>query len=245
MLLLWPRFLMVVFFVTMLFAYHALAAIEERECLRKFGQVYYDYLRRTPRFVPFNLPFRLPLAGRLCARPWPVRLLAGVLAYAAVLTLALGLAFALLAHSLRHLYRYQAGQAVYLALTPLDESELQQIVQAATADQRVRNSLDVAEKEGAGLINYVMPWEWGVPEIPMNEVSNHTTPGDYDRRRHKMVFTKTVLRSNTRARDIDILRYAVRTEPLAEAWIDEEGRVVRVLGPPGKTFYGTVPVPVF
>jgi hypothetical protein len=245
MLLVWPRFLMVVFFVTMLFAYHALAWIEERECLRKYGQAYTDYQQRTPRFLPFRLPFRLQLPGRPSARPWPVRLATGALAYATALALALLLAFASQAYTLRHLIAYAAGDAVYLALTPLDAATLQRVAQAAAADRRVRLRLAPVTGQGARLINYVMPWEWAVTEIPMNGVRSHHTPDDYDRGKYKIVYTRAVLPTDATAQGLDILRSAARTEPVGEAWIDDEGRVARVLEPPNEIFYGTVPVPVF
>ncbi|MCC6398607.1 MAG: isoprenylcysteine carboxylmethyltransferase family protein [Bacteroidetes bacterium] len=247
MLLLWPRFLMIVFFVTMLFAYHGLAWIEERECLRKYGQTYADYRQRTPRF----LPFRLPLAGRmsflsaLSTRPWPVRLVAGVTAYAAVLLLAIGIGFAVQLFTHRHLFTYHAANAVYISLRPLDETTLQRIAQTALSDPRVQERLDLVEANGGRLINYVMPWEWGVTEIPMNGLRGHNTPGDHDPRKHKVVFTRALLRGHAEVHGLDILRHTIRTEPVAEAWIDESGQVARVLDPPDEVPYGTVPVPVF
>ena len=147
MLLLWPRFLMIVFFVTMLFAYHALAWIEERECLRKYGQTYADYRQRTPRF----LPFRLPLAGRLSfisalsARPWPVRLAAGVTAYAAALLMAIGIGFAVQASCHRHLFTHHADNAVYISLRPLEKTTILRIAQTASSDPRMQERLDSAE----------------------------------------------------------------------------------------------------
>jgi protein-S-isoprenylcysteine O-methyltransferase Ste14 len=244
-LLLWPRFLMVVFFVTMLFAYRALAAIEERECLQRYGLPYADYLQRTPRFIPLPLPSRLPFAGQWSALWWPTRLLAAVSAYSVALTLALGLAFAMQVYSLQHLYTFQVDDAIYISLTPLDLATLQRIARVATYDEQVRARIEATTDDAARLIMYVMPWEWGVTEIPMNDVKDHRAPGDYDRRRHKVVFTRAVLPNDARVQGIDIVRYTVRTEPVAEAWIDENGAVERVLGPPDRPFYGTVPVPVF
>jgi protein-S-isoprenylcysteine O-methyltransferase Ste14 len=241
MLLLWPRIVMVVFYVLMLSAYRILAGMEERECLRKFGQVYAEYLERTPRF----LPFRLPLGGRWVPRSWPARLLTGILAFVATAALALGLAFASQAYTLRHLYTDVSDDAVTLSLTPLDAATSKRLVQTATADERVRIPVGEAAGRGARRVVYVLPWEWEVPEIPMNDVTDHHAPADYDRRRHRLVFTQALLRSRSEARGLDILRHAIRTVPLAEAWIDEQGRVARVSGPPEKTFYGTVPVPVF
>jgi hypothetical protein len=161
------------------------------------------------------------------------------------LTLALGLAFGLQAYSLGHLYTYQADDVVYVSLTPVEMATLRKVAQVAASDERVHARIDAATGEGEQLISYVVPLEWEVPEIPMNNVNDHYTPGDYDRRRHKLVFTRAVLRNAARVQGLDILRYAARTEPLVEVWIDEEGRVARVLESSGRTIYGNVPVPAF
>ncbi len=55
-LLLWPRYLVLLSFVTMLFAYRFLARVEERECLARFGPAYREYLDRTRAFLPFGRP---------------------------------------------------------------------------------------------------------------------------------------------------------------------------------------------
>jgi protein-S-isoprenylcysteine O-methyltransferase Ste14 len=244
MLLLWPRFLTVVFFVTMLFVYRALAAVEERECLERCGQAYADYRRRTPAFLPLRLPFRVSLGDRLSTRPWSIRAAAWVLAFAVGLGTALAVAFLLRGHMLRSLYAADVGAGVYVSLTPLDTCTVARVARTAEADRRVRALLTTSMSEGARLISYVMPWEWSIPEIPMNNARGHRTPDDVDRRRHKIVYTRAVFSERATARGHDILRLAVRSEPVGEAWIDEEGRVARVLSPPEKGFYGSVPVPL-
>jgi protein-S-isoprenylcysteine O-methyltransferase Ste14 len=244
MLLLWPRFLMVVFFVTMLFVYRALAAVEERECLERYGQAYADYLQRTPSFLPFRLPFRVPLADRLSTLPWSVRAAAWVLAFAVGLGGALAVAFLLQGHMLRSLFAADVGAGIYVSLAPLDGGTIERAARTAEADRRVRALLAGPVGEGARLIGYVMPWEWRIPEIPMNDARGHRTPDDVDRRRHKIVYTKAVFSGRANARGRNILRLAVRSEALGEAWIDEEGRVARVLNPPETGFYGSVPVPL-
>jgi hypothetical protein len=232
---------MVVFFVIMLFVYRALAAIEERECLGKFGEAYSEYLQRTPRFVPFGAvpkgwPSGMPLLARFFF--W-------TLGFSATMLTALAFAFVLQTYTLQHLYTVQADGIVYLSLAPLDKPELQRIVQTALDEPRVYTRVNALAGPQTRFIAYVMPWEWEVPEVPMNAVSGHRAPENYDRRRHKVTLNIAVLRGNLDVQGLDILRQAIRTEPVAEAWIDAEGRVSRVLGPPKKTFYGTLPVPVF
>ncbi len=241
MLLLWPRFLMAAFFVTMLFAYRALAWIEEGECVRKFGEAFAQYQQRTPQF----LPFRLPLRSTRPALPqsWPLRASKPALAFVGSLAITLGMALGAQEYSIRHLFTYPTDDAVYVALTEVLGDELQRVADAAGADPRVIERVRGTGK-GSRFVNYVMPWEWAVPEIPMNDVDGHHAPRAFDPRRSKIVYARAVLPPGG-ARSLDIVRRAVRVEPVAEAWIDESGAVVRVLGPPRKTSYGAVPVPVF
>jgi protein-S-isoprenylcysteine O-methyltransferase Ste14 len=243
MLLVWPRFLMVAFFITMLFVYHALAWVEERECLRKFGQTYADYQQRTPRFMP--LP--IPLLGHLSALhpSGPARVAVGATLFVAALSLSFGIAFAMQAYSVRHLYAYYRDKTAYIALNAQDSGTLRRFADIGAADPRVRGRLRTLSEEGARLVAYVMPWEWAISEIPMNGVRGHHTPVDYDRRRFKIVYTRAVLRTDENVHGPDILWYTVRTVPVLEAWIDSEGQVAQVLDPPQRLFYGDVPVPVF
>ena len=53
LLLLWPRFIVLIMFITMLFAYFLLARLEEQECIDKFGESYIEYMRGTNMFFPF------------------------------------------------------------------------------------------------------------------------------------------------------------------------------------------------
>jgi len=57
MLLIWPRFLILITFITILFIYYFLAKIEEKECEMKFGKSYTDYMNSTFMFLPFRISF--------------------------------------------------------------------------------------------------------------------------------------------------------------------------------------------
>lgn len=56
MLLIWPRYLSLLFFVSMGFVYYWLARKEEAECTAKFGDSYKTYLKSTYMFLPFSIP---------------------------------------------------------------------------------------------------------------------------------------------------------------------------------------------
>jgi hypothetical protein len=86
LLLLWPRYIVLLSFLTMLFAYYFLARAEEMECAEKFGQAYLDYQNRTHMFLPFKVPFadRLPsLPQNSLARAAVIVGLYGIVAIAA------------------------------------------------------------------------------------------------------------------------------------------------------------------
>jgi protein-S-isoprenylcysteine O-methyltransferase Ste14 len=279
MLLLWPRHLMVILFVTMLFAYRGLAWLEERECLRRYGAAYAAYQASTPRFLP--RPWRRPAAAAEPAaaaaaepaaaaaaepaaaaaaepaaaaaaavastpprRAWPGRVLRVVVAYAGALALALAAAGALHRHTIRHLFVHYSDSGVTIALAPRDGPALPAIAARAASDPRVAPRLESARTGGARLIAYAMPWEWTVPEIPMTGVVGHHTPAVAPGRT-KVVYTRTRPLAPQLANGPDLVRATTRTEPVLEAWLEADGRVARVVDPPARPFYGTVPVPIF
>jgi protein-S-isoprenylcysteine O-methyltransferase Ste14 len=96
LLLLWPRYIVLVSFVTMLFAYYFLAKLEERECEQKFGQSYIDYKNATNMFLPFRIPGtdRLPALPKSGAKRY-IAIFAG---YVSVLILSLSLAMGRIAY---------------------------------------------------------------------------------------------------------------------------------------------------
>src|SRR5574341_64253 len=55
-LLIWPRFLVLSMYVTILFVYNWLAHHEEKECEKKFGESFKAYVKSTPRVMPVRIP---------------------------------------------------------------------------------------------------------------------------------------------------------------------------------------------
>lgn len=251
MLLLWPRYIVLVSFITVLFAYYFLARAEERECAEKYGQSYIDYQSKTGMF----LPHLVSTGGRLPSLPrsGPARYLAILSLYLVVVSSSLGAASVLGGLTQDNLCTLDSKDAVYLSIDRIDDDRLGQITGIAMADPDVRSRLEVAGAgTGAKFIDYVLPAEWNVPEIPLHRIENiggrgHYTPGDYNRNLYKIAFTRAELsESNKNAEGMDILSKALRRVPIAEAWIDlASGNVVDIKSAPEDVMYEGIPVPVY
>lgn len=69
MLLIWPRFLVLLAFVTMLFLYFLLARWEEQQCLEKYGESYREYMREVGFLGPGWLISWIPAGPAWARRP--------------------------------------------------------------------------------------------------------------------------------------------------------------------------------
>lgn len=248
MVLIWPRFLVLLGFVTIVFVYFWLARTEERICLRRYAG-YADYMKRTGMF--------LPRSGEslVTALPWPTsrlgRILGAGLLYAVALVGAGGLGSVLQKHAIESLYAIYTVDAAYLALRDEGRDRLARMVDVALNDSGVAAQL-VAAGQGRGLrmLNYVLPAEFYVSEIPMRipegEVTGHGWPEVQEPDRYKIVFTRTVSRPGLPPSGIDIVRRAINKHPIVEVHVDvARGVVLGVFGPPPRAFYSGMPVPLY
>jgi len=118
----WPRYIVLLPFTAILFAYYFLAKIEEIECEEKFGEAYIDYKNKTGMF----LPFRVSLIDKLPSLPKP-----GLRRYLSIITLYLvtSLAMISLANGLKNLslnslYALYTKDTVYISVTKVEKTPL-------------------------------------------------------------------------------------------------------------------------
>jgi len=114
LLLLWPRYIVLLTFVAMLFAYYFLAKVGESECEEKFGQSYVDYKNKTNMFLPFKVSLveklpRLPKAGLK-------RYLAILGLYVSTAAVSIGLANRLESWSLESLHTLYSTDSAYISV---------------------------------------------------------------------------------------------------------------------------------
>lgn len=247
MLLLWPRFLVLFGFVTVVFVYLLLARSEERQCARKFDG-YADYMQRTGMFLPraVEAPFRLiPMP-----RPGLWRAMAWLLCYLATLAIAVVAARAIQSHAIGSLSAHYTDDSAYISVGRLPQEEIAELAAIALADPIVTAIRQAKERENARFLNYVLPTEMFVAEIPMHlppgATTGHSFPDDHDRNRYKIVFTLVQARPDTVPTGPSIVADALNKTPVIEAWIDRAAtQVIETYPPPEKAFYGGMPVPVF
>jgi protein-S-isoprenylcysteine O-methyltransferase Ste14 len=246
MVLVWPRFLVLFGFVTVVFAYVALARAEERACARQFPD-YEAYMERTGMFVPYPLesPFRrLPRA-----RSVGFRIALWVSSYVVALGVTALIGLAAQSHAVNSLYAHYTEDAAYISVGPLSEAQIVELAGIATREPRVATAVDEAG-EGARFINYILPTEMYVSEIPMHlpedAATGHTFPEDHDPSSYKIVFTEAEFGPGAPPSSVAIVTEALNKWPVVEAWIDlAAGSVVRVFPPPPDAFYDGMPVPIF
>lgn len=242
MLLIWPRYLVVIATVTVIFVYIALAKAEERICLRQFTG-YADYMRRTGMFLPaFLTPdFPLPDGTRIATR-----VAAWSFTYAAVLASALLAASMLRTYALDSLYRTEVEDNVYLSVVEISDGDLEAVATLASSAAGAKQSLAGRQH----LLNFVIPAEMYISEIPMKlppgASFGHEVPENRDPALYKVVFTEPIFDGDGLPPDGDVLAHAVNKMPLVEVHVDlAANEVSAVIPPPEEPFYGNRQVPVF
>jgi protein-S-isoprenylcysteine O-methyltransferase Ste14 len=248
LLLLWPRYIVLLSFVAMLFAYYFLADVEERECEAKFGDTYREYKNKTSMFFPFHVPLLNKLPRLSISRP--KRYLSIAALYVVTSVAAVGLASGLKNWSLNSLYGLYSEDFVFVSVTEVDETTLTHLAATAMADPEVRVRLEREGIDGTKFINYVLPAGLYVSEIPMNPVEGasgeHFLPRDYDRSSYTIVFTRAEMRTSDEVEGRGILLNAVKRVPVVEVSIDvPQNKVVDIREPPASIAYEGIPVPLY
>lgn len=245
LLILWPRYIVLIMFITMIFAYYMLAKIEERECIAKFGQSYIDYKNKTNMFLPFSLnpfpKFKFPKTIRK-----KIMILASI--YLAVLLISIGLAKGLQILSINSLYSVYTENSADISVCELSDKKINSIMEIIRSDSKVVSILSDFD-ESTQYVNYILPTEWFAAEIPMNGLKlgkGHLSPGDYDTNLFKVIITKVIIKGNNVVPSTNFLNNIYRRDAIAEIWINfSEQKVTQILDMPENIRYDGVPVAVY
>lgn len=245
LLILWPRYIVLIMFITMIFAYYMLAKIEERECIAKFGQSYINYKNRTNMFLPFSInpftKFKFPKSIRK-----KIMILASI--YLAVLLISIGFAKKLQILSINSLYSVYTENSVNISVCELSDKKINSIMEIIRSDSKVISILSDFD-ESTQYVNYILPTEWFAAEIPMNGLKlrqGHLSPADYETNLFKVIITKVIIKGNNVVPSTNFLYNIYRREAIAEIWINfSEQKVTQILDMPENIRYEGVPVAVY
>lgn len=139
LMLYWPRFIILIMYVTMLFVYYLLARNEEWRMQHEQPEAYERYMAKTPMFLPGEPGgrlYRLLFGG---IRPKWLGICA---AYCLTVTLSLLLAMGLRSHTIRTLPMVRAADSrEVISVFPRPEQEILAVYQAALGSAQVQAAL--------------------------------------------------------------------------------------------------------
>jgi protein-S-isoprenylcysteine O-methyltransferase Ste14 len=243
-LLVWPRFLVLVSLIVMLSLYGVFAHWEEAQCLARFGESYSTYQARTGMFVPralsLRLPHLLPVAG-------PGRVVAALALFVAGMGLSVAAAFSLRDYSLSQVAAIYHDNVAILSPARLTQDELETAYRTAIADEAVQAALSIATPTQR--LVYVIPQDWHLPDLPVEATpaSGGAPHGsaEFVRSRYKLLFARA--RSHDpEATGPEIVKAAYGLDPIVVARVDTAARrVTAVETPPAHVYWGDIPTPTF
>jgi class 3 adenylate cyclase/protein-S-isoprenylcysteine O-methyltransferase Ste14 len=246
--LVWPRVLVLVAYLTMLFLYERLAGWEESRCVAKFGEAYRAYQQRTGMFLPRPLPRLIP---------WPPagerRVLTALVLWLAVVAASVGVGYQVRDYALRRLSAFYTDDMAVLSPARLPAEPLRAAVRVATSGAEVRDRIGAAGR-GAKLLVYVLPEAWRIADLPLDPPSaaahastdrGHHVPFDFDPTRYRVLFTR-VRSHDPDATGAAIVKRAFGREPIVVVHVNiQTGAITGVETPPPHVLWGDISTPLF
>ena len=249
LLILWPRYIVLLSYITMLFFYYNLARFEEKECEKKFGESYREYMKQTNMFLPVRI--RLFSMFKVVPNHGPGRYLGIIGVYTVSCVLGILLANQLRDWSLDQVYALYTNDAVTISVTALEKKDISHLLNLATQTPAVKERLAVKfSKNRTKYLNYIVPTDWSASEVPMNLVENvaeiHGYPTNKKIDQYKIVFTQSVQRNSAEMTGKKILLNTAGRIPLLEVVIDVPlQKVVQIIDPVQGYRLDGVPLPLF
>lgn len=173
LLTMWPRFLLLGIWVTMLFLYAGLARIEEHHMVERFGGDYRRFADTRGAFLPGSPVHRLfeGTFGRM--RP---RALAWASAYLFCLALAFSLGFGLRTYTRAStaILLQPQHRTVVVSAWPKPEVWMEKVFQAALSVKQVRQRLQEARRDGP-VVATILPPKYGMKGMYYQRSRNEGT----------------------------------------------------------------------
>jgi protein-S-isoprenylcysteine O-methyltransferase Ste14 len=272
LLLFWPRFLILVLYISMLFVYYLLARNEEDRMLKQHGDSYAAYMQRTAMFVPGEPGGKIFRAffGWIKSPKWALAVGYGIILFFALLV----------AFGLRH-YTISQISTIYLpdkqitviSILPHSNKAIQEAMDVAYQDSLITTILSKYRQKGhKGFLVHLMPAQYmmqGLFVTPFNSeekpirksswrnvvgfifpfLSHHNHQEMMGRMNNKdvrLVFSQLTWPDGKYATADKALNFSVKHLPLLKVDIDLENNSVQDVEKTLKrNFWGQMPMPSF
>jgi len=264
----WPRTVIFLLFVGMLFAYYFLARVEERRMLA-IDPSYADYMRHAGMFLPGNPGGRL---YRLLFGSLRDQKLAHRLALMLLVVLVLLAGFGLRAYTVRHISRTIALPNVeVVSVYPMTPAAMQQLSSLALSDPSVQQAI---QREGnAEFVAHLLPHDYGMIGMFADVGEHHMTPGNIrlsrfsylcgwllpfldphvrtdlmgsEGKEYRVVFSRVDTPGGEPVAPPRIFDLSAKMTPVYVADVNVAAhRVSRTIDPPRRSFWGDVKMPIF
>jgi len=248
MLLIWPRFLILITFITILFIYYFLAKIEEKECETKFGKSYTDYKNSTFMFLPFRIQYLTNISLKNIEQPYNFLIFVSVYLFA--LFISVFLANGIRKQSANTLYATYQENTVNLSITKLEDHQINDLLNIALNNSKIDSLIKPFRTQSDFyFLNYILPADiFYVSEIPMHipEDINCNYGTSTEKNTIKLIITKAIVDSKEQLIGTEILLHTKYTQAIVEVLIDKIScRITKILYPQQSQRYENIPVPVF
>lgn len=246
LLLIWPRYIVLIGFVTMLFVYYYLARAEETECIEKFGETYITYMENTNMFIPF---IKFPRKKSSFPKPSLIkRFIAALFAYLITLASFLGIAYGLQILTINSLHAQYTDTSATIAICELDHSTISEITEIVFKNENVQAELGDS-MPSTYYLNYILPTTWFAAEVPMNGLTyraGHKSDSNYDATQYKCIITRAIPRNDSFTSGKSILTQLHSRQPLLEVWVDTSThQVTQILQMPDEIKYDGIPEAIY
>jgi protein-S-isoprenylcysteine O-methyltransferase Ste14 len=269
LLTIWPRLIILILYLGMLFLYFFLARFEEK-VVESAHPAYAVYRRRTGMFLPGNPGGKLYQAffGWISNRR-----LALAASSALIVVLVLGGALALRRDTINHTATelMPADRTLAIAVWPTPPEKIQEVVSAALQDRKVRSELD--KEPGAAFTAHLLPEDYGMVSMfadvgishrMFSKISVHRlvsllgfaipsvdpehkhrimgTPQD----NYKVIFSRVDEPGNTQLPVSRVTDLSAKMTPIVIANVEgAKPTVESVMIPPRRSLWGDVTMPMF
>src|SRR5215470_1328469 len=259
----WPRTIIFLLLVGMLFAYYSLARIEERRMLA-LSPGYAEYMRSTGMFLPGNpggYLFRLLFGGihdrRLAAR------LAMILSACVIILAGAGLR----AYTVGHLSRFiDTPNTEIISVYSMAPEEMHRLVTLALSNSSVQKALE--HERSATFVVHILPHDYGMIGMFADVGSHHMRPGNIrlsgfkylagcllpfldvhqrtdimgsEGRQYRLVFSRVDSPDGRPVPLERIFELSAKMTPVCVAHVDSiSGHVGETITPPRQSFWGDV-----